>query len=602
MIWAVCIPAIALAVREIPVVETSEPSIWQREFSVIWIPIIVIAFLLSYLAVILIRDSRVLFRNKMKELQDLVTKREKQVRAVSESYRKLLADRAQVSVLAGLDEDTRTLYFQTGNKIDSMLIQTAGMRTLLVHCRGLADQARWWKQASLNTALVKMDEAFTFGVQHLTNTRALFHEDAREIYTIPSEYARSMEALLGIVSKEWARLQELARVVTTSVYDQYSRETVSGLLDRIMRLGIHASFFSEHPLIGVDVDEVEFWESLEKLRVSSPLYFLADVGNLEWAEEALEQRLGQIEDVLATLDAELLRSPPVVAIPLIDPEDDPRVTYDRAMQIKMEIKRLLLAGPEQSEGEVRARMASSTVREICWMAEELSELLDLMEGEISEVKNAAESAKSAIDQVSQAHARALVLNPRARDEVEKCARVHVPNWSYVHFDAGLCYLNKASKLYQQAVQAMDISSFLRATRLANEAAECFDRACGLFEIAIERCEELSLLKGEFERKLGELPGIRQNLNQASVRYGGALEFGKINLRSYKPGEPNDYNRLLVLVMMHVRSWEDAVYALRQEWYEESRLRAAEGTDVSSEGDMALAHKMMYEVAEEGSAS
>ncbi len=536
--------------------QTTNPG----EIDAIWVAAMMIGSVLAVVGALLISMRRKWFSELKQEFESLLKKRESEVRFASSVYRAEFSERAGVDLLADLGKETSEVYRQAAQVLDRVLVTNAGMRMLHMHCRGLAEQARWWKPGSLQRAFRKMDEEFVFGTEHLGSKKLLMSKEEFRVAVWPKTFVSGSSHALNLARPRWKRVQELVRVVETPVRELYSRQWAMEMFNNAQSKRISLRWFS-HPLLRVDANEDRFWRELDELRTTDPIALEKRLEELVEVERLDNERYDELLHAAELVEEDVIYD--TIEVPAgikMDPMHDPRVTQERAV-----------AAADKVLDMIGGR--ASLFPEVLVACQDLRVLVERLGKQVKGLETAKQDAADKLREASAAYAVLLDATVAARRCVDAAEKRHANQKLRQLHELGMQFYARARQLLREGERQNEQLWYFEAKQRAEKARDWFFMAKRYFDQAQDKIKELDAMCEELSARMIAMGVRKVELERAMAEMGISCELDMIDVKV--PGKgPVDIENIFHRLNQCERMWECRVWVARAEWNKTELERAS----------------------------
>lgn len=469
-------------------------------------------------------------------------------------------ERNMIASLRNLEGRTKEVYDSTTREVDDIFIAIGAMQNHLSKCRGMAKRGSFLRIGPLKRAVETLDREFTADTTQLPEVR-LFAPETRQVTLRPSEAMRQLEERFDKAIAQWNHLKEASDIRFKKAEEVFTHSKLDEMLKTADEHGIPHRWISDHPLYGDEVSDQAVYSSVNQERADDPVAFLEQLEDLQAKEAEVTDRLDRLVRSAALVRNEHLEQAPDLPTTVLQPQDDPAVTFDTARREEARFAALLASRDDVTEVEKQANTVRDLYRKCAEQAVMARQAVEQAQHEI-------EQARERLGMVT-ATAQDAERNVRERESVH--ANMSGPIGSLSngrrYLDAGGAELEKAEALLPER-RHVEASSGARQAIAQLQSAEREFNEC------IEQCRDLDRAKDQFEEQLAALVGRQAQYEDRLRRYGR-----RAGLRGFsgyqRSGGALDYHQLLRQMAELESEWQREVRQARLIHEEEERRRRQE---------------------------
>jgi len=476
-----------------------------------------------------------------------------QVKNASVHYFNFFGERDSLVSLGTIEGKTAELYSEVTSEVDAIYAAVRAMEAHLDRCNALAVKGRFLNLEPLRQAMIRLEEEFDFETGE-ANKNDLFAAETVTVHVKPAAFTRDLTCRFKIVVEKWNALKQAAEASFKPSHELYSHAVLDDLLAQAQQHHIPESWLAEHPLSGDDVSDRRFWDELDLLRRTDPLAYLKRIAVLKEEQDVIVAKFDHLVSAVKKASANQLTAVPTIPEMVLDPDDDPRVTYDRALHERNRLAGCLASSQRVEEVEAQANRIDALYRK----CKEQDAIVQ------SAVKNAGLAIKSA----KQMDARSQEMHDATQTRVKDARCVH-SSVSDGQISSGRSYWMQGREKLTSAITEEEEKRFLRAQKLANEAQVLFTKAQSDYQTVMNRCDDLDRSKQTFERELVGMEEERRRLERKISGYGRRSSLGYVP-PSYCREEAQDYATLQVYLNQQRHQWQQEEREARRAYEEEQR--------------------------------
>jgi uncharacterized membrane protein YgcG len=507
---------------------------------------------------LLLLYRRACYRELRQRVFAVLAEWEAKISHASRRYVEFYGDREGLAGMQSATGKTAALYDTVTREVDAIYVDVSAMRAHIAECRQLAEKGSYLNFQPLQEASVRILSSFTFDTGQLNETD-LFGKETRTVTVTPIAFAESLQRRFEATIGEWNRLKEAVRGRYREAEKEFPQSDLDTLLELAQRHNIPLRWLADHPLIGDDEADRTLYESVESVRWADPLAFAERLEDLQQKGATVRQRVERLAAAVQRAAQERLNAPPQVEGTIVEPEDDPVVTFESARRAEERLAGLLAGSEDIDEVEAQAEQVCSRYRKAAGQAAAAAEAVQTAGDAIAKAEDALGTAQQGMASAEQA--------------LRSASRIHRNIRSIVTgLSDGQRFLQAGSQALTEARTLLNMRRHLEAERKASQAYDQYQEAIVKFARCLERFHSLEREKQHYETQLADMEKSRQEAARKIARYGRTA-----NLTVFTPPRIEgtaDYAVLTQALAAHTTAWDQAVATAKREYDAEVAARAA----------------------------
>lgn len=482
---------------------------------------------------------------------------------INNAQPKYLAFEQERNMIAGLKElagRTKEVYDTTTREVDDIFITIGAMQGHIDRCKGVAKRGSFLRVGPLAKAVMDLGSEFTIDTNQLSGME-LFAPERRQVTLRPSEVVEQLEERFRRASEQWDHLKLASEIRFKQAEEVFPESKLDEMLKTADEHGIPHRWLSDHPLFGDDASDEALYSRVNEGRMNDPVAFLERLEDLQAKEAEVADRLNRLVSAIGVVKAEHLDSMPSLAPTVLQPQDDPAVTFDTAKREEARFGALLASRTEVAEVEEQAGMVRDLYRKCVEQAVMAQAAVEQAESEVAQARA----------QSSEVSALGSECEAMVAERVSLYANIGSAERSLAN---GRRYLEAAGQDIESASSMLLARRHLEAQNTARQAKSRLDAAKRGFDECRLACEELDESRRQFEQRLAELDTRREQYERRIRGYGRRVSLDGFECQ--RTSSPLDYLVLLNQLDTLQDQWESQLrIARRQHEEEEARRRADE---------------------------
>lgn len=482
---------------------------------------------------------------------------EEKIKNAQPRYLAFEQERDTIVGLRELSGRTREVYEKTTREVDDIFITIEAMRSHLDTCRSKAKRGSFFNVMPFERGISEIDSKFTINTGKL-NTLDLFAPEMRQVTLMPEKAFSELEERFHGTIEQWERLKKAAEVRLRQAEDVFPQTRLDEMLESAGSYNIPHRWLADHPLFGDDESDRTLYTRINESRWNDPVTFLESLEELKAKEEEVADRLERLIRSIETVKAAHIESIPNLSATVLQPQDDPHLTFDSAKREEMRFSAIVAGKTEITEAEEQAEM-------VC----------NLYQKALEQVALAQEAIRTAGSTIAEADTLLRDVQSLEREcqgmvEDRRPIHVSVENAESSH-SSGNRYLEAGRDELGTASSMLSALRHLDALNSTHRATEHLNSARKQFAICRAHCRELDDARREYEERIANLEDRRREYASRMRRYG----WSDRSLHEFVYPQTNsalDYFILLRELDSLESSWETAVREARRRYEAEERAR------------------------------
>lgn len=479
--------------------------------------------------------------------------------AISNAQPKYLSFDEERGMIAGLKDltgRTKEVYDSATREVDDIFIAIGAMLNHINECRGMAKSGSFLRLGPLKRAFDNLDREFVADTKQLADVR-LFAPDTRQVTLKPSEAMRQLEERFGRAIAQWNHLKQASEIRFKKAEEVFTQTRLDELIKTADENGIPHRWLSDHPLFGDDTSDQALYTRVNQGRMDDPVAFLEQLEGLQAGEAEVAGRLNRLVEAVQVSKSSRVETVPDLSMTVLQPQDDPAVTFDAARREEARFTALLQSRDDVTEVEQQAEAVRDLYRKC-----------------VEQAVMAQQAVEQARQELDQARKRLADVSVQGQ-EAEQMVREREPVFAGMqgsrsslangrrYLDAGKTDLDSAESLLAQR-------RHLEASAGARQAVNQLASAEREFGECREQCQDLDRTKQEFEEKLADMENRQEQYERRLRRYGRRA---RLHGFDYKPS-PGALDYYLLLRQMDdlESEWKREVRQAQVIYEEEERRR------------------------------
>lgn len=519
----------------------------ERLFALVMWWLFALALLVGAFVALLLRWKR--YSNAKATLRVDIESTQKKLKAAFGRYYDLYGDRDSVLALDSLVGESKALYDRVTQTLDSIALALNAVGVHIGKMEELGATGGFLFPGRIEAAIKGLHSSFTFDTE-VVNRAELFGPPTKTIEVETIALFVGLDKRFKEALDDWERLKVMADARMHSAAEHFPQTTLDALLVRADAARIPSRWLSDHPLFGDDTADASLWKSAEDLRFSDPVAFMAKIEEWRGREMAVSTHLVRLETALKSVkEGGPIKLPEVVGI-VLDPDDDPAITYDNAMR---------------EEDKLLGRIAgASTVEEVEEKAAQVVQLRQQCREQIGAVEHAQARWAEVMREATAAFTAAESVKGEAEVRTSAASKVHSASKAQSYLEDGCKYLEAGRKAIGRAFVHFSGQRTLAAIREAEVAAGAYEKARDAFVQTVKHVDALDKQKADYERKVAEAESRRSAFTKKIHGYGYNYPLDPYPVGGSGMGAL-DYAALLLLYNAHEKGWIQEEHRARRDY-------------------------------------
>lgn len=490
-------------------------------------------------ALFLALRRRAFFIKQRTEFNGVVAEWEQKIKNAAGKYVDFYGERDSVVAMKDAGGETAALFRAVTGEVDAIYAAVRAMEFHLEKCQALAAQAGYFRFAPLMQARQNLEGEFDFDTKQL-NEADLFGKETKIIKVTPEKFAADLQARYAASIKDWKRLKLVGNVRREPAEKAFPQTKLEALFKLAEETNIPSCWLADHPLFGDDASDKNLYESLNVLRLADPVAYMSKLYGLKDKEAEIVSRLNRLVQAVNFARDERLPVAPDLAGTIVDPSDDPTVSFDNA---------------RREEDKLAGRLAGrDKVEEIVEQARAVHDLYQKATEQAATIKRAVEEAKESIQDAESAKSETRAKKSEAQQSAAEAQRTHRGVKAHSYIADGDKFLAAGERDLDKAKRQLDENRHLNARRNADKAAEQFREAAKEFVQAAKHCRALEEQKEEYLRRAAQAGETRARHEQKIHGFGGRANLPPFTA-PVSDGGAMDYALLLGQLAAVENTWQ-----------------------------------------------
>lgn len=443
-------------------------------------------------------------------------------------------------------------------EVDSIFAIVRAMEERVEVCKKLASNASYFNLEVLRSAIEQIEQRFQFDTGTL-NEADLFGKETKQVTIDPSCFTDELQRRFRANHADWVLLKSAAELQQKVAQETIPTTKLDSLFARADEFGIPRRWFASHPLYGDDASDQRFYDSVNEIRLKDPLMYWNEIAKVHELEAELEVRLSRLIEAVESIRAKRIVELPANQQMLVDPADDPIITYTEA---------------QREEGKFEAYLQSKDDAEV--LKAQASKVVSLYERCIEQqavIQSAVVGADTAIQNADLASERVVSQRELAENARVSAEAIHAKCLASGFVHTGDQYAVDGQRKLKKAERQRDEKRFVNARRTAEEAFQSFQQANTAYQKAVKHCEALNRQKEEYEEKLAQMEERRSSAVSKVKKYGGRTSIVSAFEQPRVESNLIDYAVMYSLLSSQETAWQQAETSA-QRTYEAEQHRQA----------------------------
>lgn len=456
----------------------------------------------------------------------------------------------KVKMLAGQGGTTGALYKEVTDAANLMQGWIEAMKARLGACEMTAREATPGNIQPLLDAMENLQAAFEVEPDAMADRPSLFGPVTVKLTIDPAKLEAKLEAKRQQVRPKWELLLRATEVAAMDSRTEFPHTGFDALLETCQEHGIAEDWLSAHPLAGDDEADRALWDEVDGLRDNDAAAFIERIDALKGQEAAVQALLRRVVSATSRVRSSHIDACPAVGDIVLDPSDDPSVSFAHAVRTEQRFQAQLDSGDGIDSLEA---LASQTAR---YYSQAVSQ---------ARAANAAKgNAERSIEGAKRTQAKAASDGEGARSTVDAAKRVHSNVQADGDLRAGAQYEETGASQLSEAERLFTARRYLNAGRSANTANGTFANASREYKEAVAHCQELDRRKAEFDRVLASMVTTHRSIQtNITTRYESTA------IITYTPAHvgsgAQNYTELLRGLKAQISSWRGVERDAKRAW-------------------------------------
>ncbi|KPJ86194.1 hypothetical protein AMJ57_00310, partial [Parcubacteria bacterium SG8_24] len=253
-----------------------------------------------------------------------------------------------------LEGETKELADRVAQEVDRIFMAVKAMESHVGRCQLLAVKAGFFRIDPLKRATERLEGEFSFDTEQL-NPEELFGGSTKVITVVPQRFVEELKERFRKSMADWKTLKEATRLWRVPAKKLFPQDRLDEMIIQATEHGIPLRWLQDHPLFGDDAADQEVYDRLDRKNDSDPVAFFRGLEELRDKERQVGERLDRLVEAVGLAADRRLSAPADPGIAL-EPDDDPAVTYDKALREDHVFAGLLASrdDPEEVMSQARA--------------------------------------------------------------------------------------------------------------------------------------------------------------------------------------------------------------------------------------------------------
>jgi len=458
------------------------------------------------------------------------------------------------------DTETSKFYQAVVQETDNIISQVEALSIHFDRCEALARRSSILNLGPLRKASFALNESFEFDTDQISSK--LMDPISTKISVNPHVEEENLNRRFEEAIRNWDHLKIALSNANIPASELFKHDDLNQMIADAEANGIPLRWLKKHPLFGSSDDDSALYTRLDAPRTTDPILYCREVERNMAIETGLKEDLRRLIAALTLAKSEEITSLESLEGTVLAPDDDPKMTLDRARQNQDRLAGLL--------------QSSDSVEEVEKQAEKVDGLFRTCRAQLGAALSAIASAYQEVDAAKAKMSELDARSQQAQADVEQASLVH-SNMSASRnaLEAALRHLESGSSSLTQAEAELANRSHLASVRLAQAALDQFAKCDDRFDAVIRTISDLEQAKLQYERKLREMGSLHDDAVEKVRTYNGYYarieEFRSPTLAN----GPADYGMLIGVLTSQEQSWNTEVLNAKRDYDLEIARQLAE---------------------------
>ncbi len=458
------------------------------------------------------------------------------------------------------NSETGKFYQAAVQETDSIISQVEALAIHIERCEASARKASFLSFAPIRNAAVALNESFEFNTDEISSK--LMDPISTKMKIDPHIEEENLNRRFEQAIRNWDRLKTALSNATIPASELFKHDDLNQMVAEAESNGIPLRWLKNHPLFGNADDDTALYTRLDAPRTSDPIQYCREVESNMAIEAGIKDDLRRLIAAINLAKSEELTSLDSLEGTVLAPDDDPKITLDRARQNQDRLTGLLHSSDSVEEIEKQAYKVNDLFRTCrAQMGQALSAIatayqtIDEAKAKLSELESRSTQAADKVDEASLVHANMAA----SRNALEAALR---------HLDAGRASLS-------QAETELEKRSHLASVRLSRSALDNFEKCEDRLDAVGRTLSDLEQAKLQYERKVQQMDGLYDDAVEKVRMYNGY--FGRLERHQHpsRMNGPADYAMMVGALAAQEQVWNAEVLNAKREYDLEIARQLAE---------------------------
>lgn len=507
------------------------------------------------------------FESLKSQLRELIETWDERIANASSRYMGFYHEREWAFGLADATGETAERFKTVTAEVDAIYALVRAMEGRVSQYRETIKAVSFLRFGILEQAIAGIEAVFEFDTGTL-NEADLFGKETKRICVDPSTFVSDLNSRFKENHAKWVELKRAAEFQEKVAEDAIPSSVLDELFSRADQFDIPRRWLEEHPLYGDDASDQAFYARMNELRLKDPWTYMGEVLKVHKLERDLSERLDQLVQAVMRIGEKRLERLPDTQSMIVDPSDDPTITYAEAQREEGKFRAYLL-----SQDDVASIVAQS--EKVVSLYGRCLEQQELIRGAIQQAGKAIQRARDLGVSLSEMRSSADGIRIAAE-------RVHAKCMAANFISAGDRYAEDGKRKLEKANRQNSEKRFINARRTAEEGEGAFQSARDSYEKALKHCKSLDDQKREYEEKLASMEVRRGEAIKRVKGYRGSESHVAAFQRPRIDSGLLDYAVLYTALSSQEQSWRNAEVSAQRAYEAQERAKAIAAAEAAAE--------------------